>query len=383
MRIISNDPFSSLQGIAENEERYSRFPVIKRGKGPYLYDHDENRFVDFELRSGSLLLGHAPACITSTIKGWIGRGYTSGYPSASHRMASKSMLENLLVPAGYVSSGDEKFLYFDSIYAAASAILNTFKLTGIQGTGILFHGKGMEVPGYYCSFRAVTFEEMEGASIDDACCVVVRFNRSVSPDSIVKLAGHTARRGLPLIVDASDVASFLHICRLDALYELCDALLFGEWIAAGLPFGAVMLKGSLMQRLAHHKTMDPGRTLPSYIDALLKSDRFPPTYKLKAVQTCVLNLLKNGGMNALLQKHSWFYNVLDHHFFELDVGMVYLKNREGLQKDYDRFRLHLLKGGFYFPRSPLTNLAVSFAHSHELLEKCARKLNAQCGTFLP
>ncbi len=48
---------------------------IKRGKGAYIYDYDQNKWVDFYLNRGSLILGHAHPLVTKYIKNSISKGY--------------------------------------------------------------------------------------------------------------------------------------------------------------------------------------------------------------------------------------------------------------------------------------------------------------------
>ena len=92
-------------------------PPVKRGKGPYIYDYDENRYVDFELSKGSLLLGHAPAAICSIMKSWLSKGYASGYSAASHQLLSERMRETL-----GVGEEDGRWLFYASAYEAGSAV---------------------------------------------------------------------------------------------------------------------------------------------------------------------------------------------------------------------------------------------------------------------
>jgi glutamate-1-semialdehyde aminotransferase len=66
--IIRRNKSSFTAAVFDRSEQLPvHIPPMKRAKGPYLYDYDENRYVDFELSRGSLLLGHAPAVLCSTL----------------------------------------------------------------------------------------------------------------------------------------------------------------------------------------------------------------------------------------------------------------------------------------------------------------------------
>jgi glutamate-1-semialdehyde 2,1-aminomutase len=54
-----------------------------RGEGPYLWDADGNRYIDFALAYGPLLLGHTPIVIRNAISAQLGHGLTFG---SGHRL---------------------------------------------------------------------------------------------------------------------------------------------------------------------------------------------------------------------------------------------------------------------------------------------------------
>jgi glutamate-1-semialdehyde 2,1-aminomutase len=54
---------------------------IERGAGPYLYDVDGNRYIDYVLSWGPLILGHAHPAVVSALKEAVGRGTSFGAPN--------------------------------------------------------------------------------------------------------------------------------------------------------------------------------------------------------------------------------------------------------------------------------------------------------------
>src|SRR3990172_3912188 len=54
---------------------------IDRGEGAYLYDVDGNRFVDYVLSWGPLILGHAHPVVVAAISETALRGTSFGAPS--------------------------------------------------------------------------------------------------------------------------------------------------------------------------------------------------------------------------------------------------------------------------------------------------------------
>src|SRR3972149_2056212 len=54
---------------------------IDRGQGPYLYDVDGNRFIDYVLSWGPLILGHAFPRVVKAVKQAAEKGTSYGAPS--------------------------------------------------------------------------------------------------------------------------------------------------------------------------------------------------------------------------------------------------------------------------------------------------------------
>ncbi len=54
---------------------------IERGEGPYLVDVDGNRYIDYVLSWGPLILGHAHPEIIQALKAAVERGTSYGAPS--------------------------------------------------------------------------------------------------------------------------------------------------------------------------------------------------------------------------------------------------------------------------------------------------------------
>src|SRR5512139_1564796 len=54
---------------------------IERGEGPYLFDVDGNRYIDYVLSWGPLILGHAHPQVVSALQAAAARGTSYGAPS--------------------------------------------------------------------------------------------------------------------------------------------------------------------------------------------------------------------------------------------------------------------------------------------------------------
>src|SRR5574342_1379966 len=54
---------------------------IDRGEGPYLYDVDGNRYIDYVLSWGPLILGHADPDVVAALQQVAAKGTSFGAPS--------------------------------------------------------------------------------------------------------------------------------------------------------------------------------------------------------------------------------------------------------------------------------------------------------------
>ncbi|WP_108660215.1 aspartate aminotransferase family protein [Acuticoccus kandeliae] len=83
--------------------------VFERGEGPYLYDVDGNRLIDYYLGMGPMILGHSPRQIVDAVKSQIDSGILFAGQTAIEAEAARLVCE--LVPSAerirFGSSGSE------------------------------------------------------------------------------------------------------------------------------------------------------------------------------------------------------------------------------------------------------------------------------------
>ena len=71
-----NSPVRAMRSIG-------RDPIfIERGEGPYVWDVDGNRYVDWVSSWGPLILGHADPAVVEAVSTAAGRGTSFGAPTA-------------------------------------------------------------------------------------------------------------------------------------------------------------------------------------------------------------------------------------------------------------------------------------------------------------
>jgi glutamate-1-semialdehyde 2,1-aminomutase len=109
---------------------------IDRAQGPYIWDVDENRYIDYVLSWGPLILGHAHPEVVEALKQAVERGTSYGAPTALETELAD--LVNELVPSAeqvrFVNSGTEATM---SVLRLARAYTGRDKIIKLQGN---YHG---------------------------------------------------------------------------------------------------------------------------------------------------------------------------------------------------------------------------------------------------
>lgn len=109
---------------------------IDRAEGPYLWDADGNRYIDYVLSWGPLILGHAHPAVVKALQRAVERGTSYGAPTALETELAELVCE--LVPSAeqvrFVNSGTEATM---SVLRLARAFTRRDKIIKLQGN---YHG---------------------------------------------------------------------------------------------------------------------------------------------------------------------------------------------------------------------------------------------------
>lgn len=111
---------------------------IERGQGPYLYDVDGNRYIDYVLSWGPLILGHAPERVVSALSRAAAHGTSFGAPSPTEvelaELVQRFMPNMEMIR--FVNSGTEATM---SALRLARAYTGRNKIIKFRGN---YHGHG-------------------------------------------------------------------------------------------------------------------------------------------------------------------------------------------------------------------------------------------------
>jgi glutamate-1-semialdehyde 2,1-aminomutase len=263
---------------------------IERGEGPYLYDVDGNRFIDYVLSWGPLISGHAHPKVVEAIQQAALKGTSYGAPSPLEIELAQSIMEFMpnLEMLRFVNSGTEatmsalrlaraytkrdKIIKFDGCYHGHADMLLVQAGSGVATLGL------PDSPGVPAQTAAATlvanFNDIESVEAlfkqhpDQIAAIIVEpvaGNMGVVPPVpgfLEKLRVVTEGEGALLIFDEVMTGFRVHPGGAQALYNIIpDLTTLGKVIGGGLPVGAYGGKREIMQMVAPSGPMYQAGTL--------------------------------------------------------------------------------------------------------------------------
>jgi glutamate-1-semialdehyde 2,1-aminomutase len=252
---------------------------IDRGEGPYLYDVDGNRYIDYVLSWGPLITGHAHPNIVKAIQKAATRGTSYGAPSPLEIELAKKIMDFMpnIEMIRFVNSGTEatmsalrlaraytkrdKIIKFDGCYHGHADMLLVQAGSGVVTLGL------PDSPGVPATTAANTlvanFNDLDSVEMlfknnpgQIAGIIVepVAGNMGVVPPQLGFLQGLrriTEREGAVLIFDEVMTGFRVHKGGAQTLYDIRpDLTTLGKVIGGGLPVGAYGGKREIMQLVA-------------------------------------------------------------------------------------------------------------------------------------
>jgi glutamate-1-semialdehyde 2,1-aminomutase len=252
---------------------------IDRGIGPYLYDVDGNRYIDYVLSWGPLILGHAHPQVVSSIQQAAEKGTSYGAPSPLEielgRLVQSFMPEIEMIR--FVNSGTEatmsalrlaraftkrdKIIKFEGCYHGHADLLLVQAGSGVATLGL------PDSPGV----PPATVQDTLVARFNDLDSVTPLFERfpgQIAAVIIEPVAGNmgvvpprpgflsglrdiTKAHGALLIFDEVMTGFRVHPGGAQALYDIKpDLTTLGKVIGGGLPVGAYGGRQEIMEMIA-------------------------------------------------------------------------------------------------------------------------------------
>ncbi len=240
---------------------------MKRGDGCYVWDEDDNRYIDFCASWGPLILGHNNEQIRERIYEAVASGTSFGTPTLNELELGELLVKNnpYLEKVRFVSSGTEavmsairlargftgrsKILKFegcyhghlDSLLVKAGSGLVTFGESTSAGIPPSFAAETLVIP---LDDRAALDEALEKYGHDIACIIIEPIpanNGLLLQDySFLKYLRQKATEHKVLLLFDEVISGFrVHFAGAAGYYDIKpDLVTYGKIIGGGMPVGA-------------------------------------------------------------------------------------------------------------------------------------------------
>ncbi|MEM4310995.1 MAG: aspartate aminotransferase family protein [Nitrososphaerales archaeon] len=259
-------------GVSHNVRYFHPYPLfIKKAKDQYLWDEDENKYVDFWLGHMALILGHSPKIVVDALKEQLDNGTHLG--TVNRYALELAELVNRLVPCAemvrFTNTGSEATMYATRL---ARAYTNKKMIVKIEGGWHGFNTNLLKNVSY-------PFEEKESLGLlneeikyvvsipfnsideslrilrsfkDDIACVIVEpllGNGCIPADKeyLKALREETERLDSLLIFDEVITGFRLSLGGAQEYYGIKpDLATLGKILGGGFPIGAIVGKKEIM-----------------------------------------------------------------------------------------------------------------------------------------
>ena len=387
-----NSPVRAMKQIG-------RTPIfIERGDGPYVWDVDGKRYVDWVSSWGPLILGHADTLVVEAIRQAAGRGTSYGAPTADEVELAMEVINRFpsVEMVRMTSSGTEATMSALRLARAATGRSKIIKFAGAYHghvDGLLAEGgSGLATAGVPASPGVTEAQASDTVivpwndeeAVADAIARVkpaaviaepVPANMGVvpaDPGFLEHLRDATAEAGALLILD--EVISGFRVARGGAQELLgidADLTVMGKVLGGGLPAAAYGGSRELMERIAPAGDVYQAGTLsgnPLAVAAGLATLRKldgAAYLRLASITDTLVHGLRAAAGNHPVQVSS--VPGLVTVFFSADPVRDFRGASASNTAAYGRFCRGMLERGVYPPASQFEAWFPSLAHDDEAL----------------
>ncbi len=394
-----NSPVRAFRGVGGTP----RF--IERGEGAYLYDADGNRYIDYVLSWGPLILGHAHPDVVAAICAQAALGTTFGAPTELETELARLVVE--LVPSvelvRFVSSGTEaamsalrlaraytgrekiiKFAgcyhgHFDGLLVQAGSGVATLGLPDSPGVPAAVTAGTLTAPYNDLAAVEALLEANPGQVAVIAVEPVVGNAGFIPPlpDFLPGLRRLADRHGALLLFDEVMTGFRVALGGAQARYGVSpDLTCLGKVVGGGLPAAAYGGRREIMQLVAPAGPMYQAGTLSGNPLAMaagivtLQAIRRPGVFeRLSATTARLCAGLAAAAAEAGVPLQTGSAGSMWGFFFNEAPVTDYESAKRSDTARFGRFFHAMLARGVYLAPSQFEAAFVSLAHTDELVEQ--------------
>ncbi len=377
---------------------------ITRAEGPYIYDADGKRYIDYIGSWGPAIVGHAHPVVVKAVQEAAARGLSFGAPTEGEILMAEEIVR--LVPSieqvRLVSSGTEATMSALRLARGATGRDKIVKFEGCYhghadsllvkaGSGLLTFGNPTSagVPEDFIKHTLV-LDYNDVAQLEDAfasmgdtiACVIVEpvaGNMNLikaTPAFLQALRKLCTKHGAILIFDEVMCGFRVALGGAQALYGIRpDLTALGKVIGGGLPVAAFGGRADLMQKLAPLGAVYQAGTLSGNPVAVaagmstLKLIQAPGFYESLGAQTAKLaqglsDAAKQAGVTFCADSIGGMFGI----YFSAKVPTSYAEMMAGDKTKFNAFFHAMLDQGVYLAPAAFEAGFVSAAHDDAVIE---------------
>lgn len=378
---------------------------IEKAKGPYLYDADGNRYIDYCLSWGPMILGHANRQVLDKVKKVMAKGTSFGIPTKLETQLAKMITDEIdtVEKVRLVSSGTEAVMTAIRLARGCTDRDKIIKFIGCYhghvdhmlvqaGSGAMTFGVPSS-PGVPRDFTKHTIL-LPYNNIGSIEKVFKKYSSQIAAVIVEPVAGNmgvvlpkpgfleTIRRlctksGSILIFDEVITGFRVKYGSVQSLFGVkADLTCLGKIIGGGFPIGACGGKAKLMDNLAPQGKVYQAGTLsgnPVCVAAgiatlkLLKSKKIYRSLALSTEKLCtrISKTLENVGVSHTINRIGSMFTL----FFNSTAVTDYDSAAKSDTKMYAKYFTAMLKNGIYLPPSQFEANFLSTEHRQKDFDK--------------
>jgi glutamate-1-semialdehyde 2,1-aminomutase len=378
---------------------------VDRGQGPFLFDTEGRRYIDYVLSWGALILGHAHASVVEALNRQVRLGTSYGTPTPGEVELAERLVR--MVPSvdmvRLVNSGTEATM---SALRLARAVTNREYVLKFSGgyhghsdSFLVSSGSGVatlslpDSPGVPKSTAALTlvlpFNNIDllrelfknnGSQISSVFVEPVMGNSGlILPEEgfLDELRALTTEHGCLLIFD--EVMTGFRVARGGAEERFGvkpDLVTLGKVIGGGLPVGAFGGSRELMEKIAPAGDVYQAGTLSgnplataagnAQLAYLQENDPFADLESAaKNLSSGIVEILKGGGISAWGTSVGSMWGI----FFTDSPVRSFEEAKATDQENFKKFHKACLRKGVFFAPSAFEAGFVSTEHTDEIIDE--------------